>query len=154
MTISVDLDEIVVPVAHADHALIFGRRPDHPSAPVFGVDAGSVMHHGAVDLELHTLGHIGGSRLERAVEEDAAVAIPHALEAERKLKVFVVFFGLQVSVVLGEAFAVDRAILDHPALVAYFRPSVQVVAGEIAGSSRSRGASPFPGLWRPKEQLS
>jgi hypothetical protein len=41
-----------------------------------------MMHHFAVDLELHPLRYIRGSRLERAVEEDAAVAITHALEAE------------------------------------------------------------------------
>src|SRR5882757_7146208 len=100
--ISDDLDEIVVPFAHPDYALVFRRRPDHPSAPVFRVYAGGMMHHFAVDLELHTLGYIRGSGLECTMEEDSAVAVPHALEAERKLKVFVVFFSLQITVVFGE----------------------------------------------------
>src|ERR1700739_298522 len=79
VAVSDDLDEIVVPFAHADYALVFRRRPDHPSAAVFGVHAGGMMHHFAVDLELHTLGYIRGSRLECTVEEDSAVAITHAL---------------------------------------------------------------------------
>src|SRR5271170_6868198 len=119
VAVSVDLDQIVVPLAHTNHALILRRWPDHPPSPVLGIDAGGVMHHGAVDLKLHTLGHIRSSGLECTMEEDSAIAITHALEAKRKLKVFVVFFGLQIPIVFREAFAVDQPILDRPALVTY-----------------------------------
>src|SRR5271156_1263526 len=67
------LYQVVVPLAHADHALTFRSRPNHPPPPILRVDARSVVHHRAVDLELHTLCHIRGSRLEGGVEEDSAV---------------------------------------------------------------------------------
>src|ERR1700743_1337577 len=45
VSISDDLDEIVVPFAHPDNALVFGSRPNHPTTPIFCVNAGGMMHH-------------------------------------------------------------------------------------------------------------
>src|ERR1700722_1257213 len=81
VAVSVDLYQVVVPLAHADHALIFRRRPNHPPAPILRINPCRVVHHFAVDLKLHTLGHIRSSRFECGMEENSAVAIAHALEA-------------------------------------------------------------------------
>src|ERR1700722_18736614 len=86
VTIADDFDEIVVPFAHAHHAFIFRRRPDDPASSVFPINTRRVVHHLAIDLELHALGGIDRSRLEAGVKEHTAVAIAHALEAHRELK--------------------------------------------------------------------
>src|ERR1700722_18137358 len=81
--VSIDLDQIVVTVAHAHYALIFRGRPNHPSATVFGIYTCGVMHHFAVDLKLHTLGDVRGSGFEGTMKENSAIAITHAFKAQR-----------------------------------------------------------------------
>ena|ERR1700722_12198943 len=71
------LYQVVVPIAHPYHALIFRCRPNHPPPPILRAYARSVVHDRAVDLELHPLRHIRGSRFEGGVEEDSTVAITH-----------------------------------------------------------------------------
>jgi hypothetical protein len=122
--------KIVVPITYPYDTLVFRRRPNHPPAPVLGVYARRVMHHFAVNLKLHPLCHIRGSRFEFSMEEDAAVAVAHALETQGKLKVFVVFVSLQIPVVLGQAFSVDQPIFYRPALLADPGPPVQIVSVE------------------------
>src|ERR1700678_2060094 len=107
IAIPIHLYQVVVPLAHPDHALIFRGRPNHPPPPILCVYACSVMHHLAVDLELHTLRHIRSSGFEGAVEEDSAIAISYTLEAQGKLEVLVVLLRLEISVILGKALAVN-----------------------------------------------
>ena len=93
--------------------------------PSSGINARRMVHHDAINLKLHALRHIGRARLKRRVEEDAAIAIAHALKAQRKLEIFVIFFGLQIAVVFGQAFAMNEAVFHGPAFMAHFRPAVE-----------------------------
>ena len=92
IAVSGHLHEIVVPIAHAHDAFIFRGRPNYPTASVFPIHTGSVVHHFAIDLELHTLGDIRRSWLERRMEKHTAVPVTHAFEAQRELKILIVSF--------------------------------------------------------------
>src|ERR1022692_178498 len=120
---------IIVPLRGLDRELVLGRRPHDPAAPR-GVDAAGMMVQVAVDLELVSLGDVGGTGLEAGAVEDAAIAAGHALETDGQLEIFVVLFGHQVTVAFGDAHAVNRAVFHGPLLAAHLHPAGEVLAVE------------------------
>ena len=82
----------------------------------------------AVDFELHAFGDVYSSRFKLGVKVDAAVAIVFALEADRQPEILVRLFGAKIAVFLGDALAVNRAVLDGPFLVSHGSPVGQVLA--------------------------
>src|SRR6185437_3625285 len=82
VVISDYLHQVAVPVAHAHHALVFRSRPDHPAASIFSVDATGVVHHGAIDFELHTLRCIHRPRLEPGVKKHPAISVADTFKSK------------------------------------------------------------------------
>ena len=106
----------------------FRRGPDDPLAPI-AVNTAS-MPHQLVDLELEALADVRRTGLEIGVEEDAAIAVALAFEAQRHLEIFVILVGLQVSVFFGDGLSVNGSVLDGPLFVPYFDPAAEVMAVE------------------------
>src|SRR4051794_12988582 len=51
ITVSNHLDQIIVPLAHADDAFVLRSGPHYPGPAIFGVDASGMVHHRAVDFK-------------------------------------------------------------------------------------------------------
>ena len=98
-----NFDQIIVPIAHANDAFIFGGRPNDPMAVGFGIDAAGVVHHGAVDFKLHALRDVRGTWRECGMKEYAAVPVAYTFEPERELEILVGLFGLKITVILRHA---------------------------------------------------
>ena len=105
------------------------RRPGNPAFAV-AVDAAGVVADDAVDLDLPAFGDFRRVALEFRVKVDAAVAVGFALEAQRQIKVLIVFLGGEVTVFLGHALAVDGAVFHDPFFVADVAPAREVLAVE------------------------
>src|SRR5439155_25054171 len=128
VTVGHNLQQEVVPVIAVNDALEFRRGPDDPLAPI-AVNTAS-MPHQLVDLELEALADVRRTGLEIGVEEDAAIAVALAFEAQRHLEIFVILVGLQVSVFFGDGLSVNGSVLDGPLFVPYFDPAAEFMAVE------------------------
>src|SRR5207247_10890554 len=64
------------------------------------------------------------------VEDHAAIACRLPLELEAQVEVAIRFFGRQVAVLVGSAFAQDRALLHNPLLRAIVFPARQIFSIE------------------------
>src|SRR5215831_14910317 len=88
VSIAFHLQEILVPLVLAHYRLVFGSGPYEPLAADI-INARCVAADGAIDLELGTLGHVGGAGLELGVEKNATVAVRLAFELQREMKILV-----------------------------------------------------------------
>src|SRR5579862_418886 len=133
---------VIVPFGRLDDKFVLGRWPYDPAA-ARRIDAAGVVIEVAVDFELVSLGHVGGSGLEAGAVEDAAIAAGDALEADGQLKILVMLLGHQVPVALGDARAMNSAIFHGPILIAHLHPPCKVFAVE-------QGNPPFLGLFQAR----
>src|SRR4051794_1612481 len=72
--ISFHLDQVLIPLIPPDDNLVFGKRPNDPSATIT-INSARVLAQPAVHLELQSLGNIRSPRFEIHVEKHTAVSV-------------------------------------------------------------------------------
>jgi hypothetical protein len=117
VTVSLYLQEILVPLILPNNQLIFRRSPNDPLASI-AINLARVLADAAVNLELQPLRNVRRSRLEPYVEKHSGIPGALALESQREVKILVCLLGLQVAVLLAECLPVNRSVLDGPFFVA------------------------------------
>src|SRR5437868_5722748 len=68
VSVTLHLQQVLVPLVLAHDSLVFGCGPDQPLTPDI-VDAGCVPPDCAIDLELWTLNEVGSAGLELGVKK-------------------------------------------------------------------------------------
>jgi len=107
--------------------LLRGHR--HPTAASAFIQPASVLAHARVHLRLHSFNIRTVFRIDARdarVKKHAAVARGLALELKSQMEVAIRFFGRQVAILVGGAFAQDSALLDDPLFFPIVLPARQI----------------------------